>query len=418
MGRLTGTGTPTQRGRLVARAERIERGSDLLPHYRPGDGFFFEHPSGALVTSGVAVSIAVPAGPAHVATAAGMAEAALARIETTAGPSPMVVGALPFDGTSPATLVVPRIAWIRSVDGSAWRIDVGPEGEPGETAPEPAERLARSTATNLDVTPLPAPQAYVQAVDEARRRIRRGDLDKVVLARMLVVRAGHDFDRLSLLERLRLTEPDAFVFAAQGFLGATPELLVARAGSTVRANPLAGTSARGPDSPSDRAAAEALLASTKDLHEHELVVEAVRSGLAEACEQLDIDPYPAPMATGRLWHLSTEVRGTLRRPAPNALALAALLHPTPAVCGTPRDAAVAAIRDLERIDRTLYAGVVGWMNADGDGEWAIALRCAEIQGQLALLFAGAGIVGDSDPEAELAETDAKFRAMLDALGWA
>jgi isochorismate synthase len=416
MGRLTGT--PTQRGKLVAGAERIEQGSDLLPHYRPEDGFLFAHPRGAVVASGVALTIAVPAGPAQVAAAAGMAEAALARIETAGEPSPMVVGALPFDGTSPATLVVPRIAWVRRADGSTWRIDVGREGESPEVAPEAAERPPRLTATDLDVTPLPAPQAYVQAVDEARRRIRRGELDKVVLARMLVVRAGHAFDRLSLLDRLRLTEPDAFLFAAQGFLGATPELLVARAGSTVRANPLAGTSARGPDSPSDRAAAEALLASTKDLHEHELVVEAVRSGLAEACAQLDIDPYPAPMATGRLWHLSTEVRGTLREPRPNALALAALLHPTPAVCGTPRDTALAAIRDLERIDRTLYAGVVGWMNADGDGEWAIALRCAEIQGQLALLFAGAGIVGDSDPQAELAETDAKFRAMLDALGWA
>ena len=417
MGRLTGA--RAQRSKFVAKTGRIEGRADLLPNYRPGDGFFFEHPRGAVVTWGIARSIAVSAGPGQVAAAAALAEAALSEIEVADGsPRPVVVGALPFDGASPATLVVPRIAWVRSPDGTAWRICVGREGEPDWAEPEPTDHLHREAATELDVAPLPAPGAYVEAVHEARRRIRRGDLDKVVLARMLVVRAGHEFDRVSLLERLRLTEPDAFVFAANGFLGATPELLVAREGRTVRANPLAGTTPRGPDSPSDRAAAEALLGSAKELHEHDLVVEAVRTGLAEACDQLDIDPYPSPMATGRLWHLSTEVRGTLTEPAPNALALAALLHPTPAVCGTPRDAAVAAIRDLERIDRALYAGLVGWMNADGDGEWAIALRCAEIQGQLALLFAGAGIVGDSDPQAELAETDAKFRAMLDALGWA
>jgi isochorismate synthase len=416
VGRLTGV--RGQRSKLVARTERIDRRADLLPNYRPGDGFLFEHPRGAVVTSGVARSIAVPAGPRQVAAAAQMAEAVLSEIEVSGAPKPLVVGALPFDGASPARLVVPRVAWIRSPDGAAWRIDVGLEGEIAGPLPEAPDRVPHPEATELDVTPLPSPEAFVRAVEEARRRIRRGDLDKVVLARMLVVRAGHDFDRTSLLERLRLTEPDAFVFATQGFLGATPELLVARVGRTVRANPLAGTTPRGPDSPSDRAAAEALLDSAKDLYEHELVVEAVRTGLAEACDRLDIDPYPSPMATGRLWHLSTEVRGTLAEPAPNALALAALLHPTPAVCGTPRDAALSTIRDLERIDRTLYAGLVGWMDAGGDGEWAIALRCAEIQGQLALLFAGAGIVGDSDPQAELAETDAKFRAMLDALGWA
>jgi isochorismate synthase len=118
-----------------------------------------------------------------------------------------------------------------------------------------------------------------------------------------------------------------------------------------------------------------------------------------------------------VWHLATDVRGTLRAPA-DALALASLLHPTPAVCGTPREAARAAIRELEQIERALYAGFVGWVDARGDGEWAVVLRCAEMQGRIALLFAGAGIVADSDPEAELAETDAKFRSMLEALGYA
>ena len=121
--------------------------------------------------------------------------------------------------------------------------------------------------------------------------------------------------------------------------------------------------------------------------------------------------------SSKVWHLATDIEGRLRDPL-DALSLAALLHPTPAVCGTPREAARAAIKELEQIERALYAGIVGWMDAAGDGEWAVVLRCAEMQGRIALLFAGAGIVADSDPEAELAETDAKFRSMLEALGYA
>ena len=196
------------------------------------------------------------------------------------------------------------------------------------------------------------------------------------------------------LARLREREPDAYAFAVHGFVGATPELLVARRGRSVVSNPLAGTVARAADPSEDRAAAERLLASRKDLLEHAPVVDAVRDALAPVCDELSVDASPALLGTGTVWHLSTSVRGTLRGPAPSALELAARLHPTPAVCGTPRDAAMAAIGRLEAIDRTLYGGIVGWMDADGDGEWAVVLRCAEIQGRIALLFAGAGIVAD------------------------
>jgi isochorismate synthase len=146
------------------------------------------------------------------------------------------------------------------------------------------------------------------------------------------------------------------------------------------------------------------------------VVDAVRAALGPACASLTADASPELLATGAVWHLSTPVRGRLREPAASAMRLSAALHPTPAVCGSPRDAAMSAIHRLETIDRTLYAGIVGWMDADGDGEWAVALRCAEIQGRFASLFAGAGIVADSEPRAELDETAAKFRSMLGALG--
>jgi isochorismate synthase len=253
-------------------------------------------------------------------------------------------------------------------------------------------------------------------VREARTRIEAGEMQKVVLARMLVALAERPLDRHVLLRRLRDREPDAYTFAVHGFVGATPELLVSRHGDVVTANPMAGTARRGGDRQRDAAAAAALSGSRKDRWEHALVVDAVRGGLEPVMATLDVPVRPVPVATGTVWHLSTLITGRLQEPRPSALALASLVHPTPAVCGTPTDVAIGAIATLEPFDRTLYAGLVGWMDANGDGEWAVALRCAEIQGSMASLFAGAGIVADSDPDDELAETDAKFESMLGALG--
>jgi isochorismate synthase len=394
--------------------------ADPLDHYEPGTGFMFSHTGTSVATSGIAAPIAVPGGPGQVRRAAELAERALAAIDTDGGPGPIVVGALPFDGTSPATLVIPRRAMIRRPDGGAWMILAGPNGDDREPEPPAAgeEEPPAPVPHPLEVTAIPEPGAYVRAIEAARSRIAKGGLEKVVLARMLMARSNRDFDRRLLLERLRAEEPDAYVFAVHGFVGATPELLVSRRGRQVRSNPLAGTTARDTNPASDAEAAERLLASAKDRWEHALVVDAVRDGLSGACDTLDVGWEPTAVPTGQVWHLSTEVTGLLREPPESALALAARLHPTPAVCGTPRSQAMTAIGELERIDRTLYAGLVGWMDASGDGEWAIALRCAEVQGRIALLFAGAGIVADSIPEAELTETEAKFRSMLDALAWA
>ena len=416
--------------RLEGRAELLDGAAgppDLLGFHDPDGGFFFEHGATGVVGVGAAATIVVPAGPNQVERAADRAEEALRAFHADGGPGPVVVGALPFDGLTPATLVIPRTAVSRLADGRVWRLTVGPDADADADtgrgagpagSVDPRRDAGARTAAPLEVTSVPEPRAFVHAVEEARRRIHAGRLEKVVLARMLVARADHAFDRLALLARLRASEPDGYVFAVHGFLGASPELLVARDGVTVTANALAGTAARRSDPSADAAVASALLASAKDRREHDLVVDAVRDALGAACDELDVDDAPSAVRTSAVWHLSTRVRGTLRAPAPSSLRLASLLHPTPAVCGTPRDAATAAIRELEAIDRTLYAGVVGWMDARGDGEWAVALRCAEVQGRIALLFAGAGIVADSDPAAELDETDAKFRSMLNALGYA
>ena len=407
----------------AVRAERLIAPVDLLDAYAPGEGFFFERRGTGVAAAGVARTIVIPAGPGQVERAAASARRALEPfvVGDPSTPGPVVVGALPFDGMSPATLAIPRVTMLRRADGNAWRVTVGPGAGPGGDGiapPGPTAPDGTRAPAGLEASAVPDRSDYVAAVAEARRTILAGHLQKVVLARMLVVRADHDFDRRALLRRLRLAEPDAFVFAVHGFIGASPELLVARHGRSVAANPLAGTAARAEDPAEDARVAGRLLRSAKDLREHAPVVEAVRDGLAPVCERLEVDPSPSAIRTGKVWHLSTQVRGTLRTPAPDVLDLAARLHPTPAVCGTPRDAALAAIARLERIDRTLYAGAVGWIDGNGDGEWAVGLRCAEVQGRMALLFAGAGIVADSEPDQELAETDAKFRSMLDALGYA
>jgi isochorismate synthase len=394
---------------LVARAERIDGSLDLLPFFVPDDGIFFEHPSRALVTKGAAVTITVPAGPNLVARAGEMAADALARVRYEEQP-PIVVGALPFGENIPATLTIPQTTILRESDGSTKRLTVGDHIDPIL-----AKRVPTLPRGTLKITPVPEPEAWMSAVAEARRRIRDDELRKVVLARMLIAQSDHVFDRRALLARLRDAEPNAYTFAAGGFIGASPELLVSRFDDVVRARPLAGTAARAAGS-ADEAAGLALLSSSKDLAEHALVVDAVREALTSVCDELEVGT-PDLLQMSKVWHLATEFKGRLAEPL-DALALASRLHPTPAVCGTPRGAAMEAIRELEQIDRTIYAGIVGWMDASGDGEWAVAIRCAEMQGRIALLFAGNGIVAESDPESELAETEAKFRSMLEALGYA
>lgn len=287
-----------------------------------------------------------------------------------------------------------------------------------------AARQAAPSAKPVRVTEVPPAPGYAAMVEDALRRIAAaedGALGKVVLSRALRVDMDGVADPAAIAERLAQDGSVTLFLASLGsgrsIVGATPELLLSRSGTLIASHPLAGSSTRSLDPVQDRANAEALLVSDKDRREHMLVVEAVFDTLAPHCAQLSAPDGTGLRSTATLWHLGTRIEGVLKgEDAPSAAGLAALLHPTPAVGGHPRAEALDAIRAIEPHDRGYYAGAVGWVDAKGDGEWYVSLRCAQLSGSEVLLHAGAGIVAGSDPDAEVAETAAKFRAMLGALG--
>ncbi|HEV7464765.1 MAG TPA: isochorismate synthase [Candidatus Dormibacteraeota bacterium] len=402
---------------------RLERtaAADLLSLWDAEDGFLLEREGAGLAAAGTTRAAVVQPGPDQGAEAGEVASELLRDLD--AG-SAVVVGALAFDGGVPARLWVPaRI--LRTTAAGGVRADLlGDAGDgAAEGPPPPVRRPPIETAGGgrLSSRPEPDPSVYAAAVSEAVERIRRGALRKVVLARTLELELSGDIDATTVLRRLRRRDPGCHTFAVRGadgrmLLGATPETLLRRHGRTVVCGPMAGSAPRSPDPEEDAAAARRLLASQKDHREHRLVVEAMSDALVPFCETLEVDPVPRLTATASLWHLTTTVRGRLVAGAPGALGLAAALQPTPAVCGTPRAAALDTIHELEPVPRGLYSGLVGWVDAAGDGEWVVALRCATLSGRRARLYAGAGIVEGSIPALEVAETEAKFSALLTALG--
>jgi isochorismate synthase len=378
-------------------------GFDLLAAYGPPGGAFFERRGQGLATAGA--SERVPA------------TGAVERLHTLG--AEVAVGALPFAGTSGGSLTVGERTVRR---GASTGVSVVERGG-GVDDPFALVRggIASDAFGAAQLREVPSAEAYGAAVASVTECIRSGDLRKAVLARTIEVDAGRPLDPRRLAHRLRAVNPDAYTYAVPVddgvFVGASPELLVSRRGVVVRSNPLAGSAPRSGDPDEDRANAEALRSSAKNREEHAIVVDAVRDTLWPLCGELTWDPEPVLLETPNVWHLSTRFEGRLKEPVPTALELALALHPTPAIAGAPTAAALSAIVELEPFARGVYAGPVGWVDADGDGEWAIALRCALLQGERAILYAGAGIVAGSDPAAEADETDRKFRAFLDALRW-
>ncbi|MFF0741649.1 isochorismate synthase DhbC [Streptomyces sp. NPDC004111] len=320
---------------------------------------------------------------------------------------PVVIGAVPFDQGAPAALAVPEFVQ---------------DAPPLANDPLIALPADLPATTEWKVRPVPSPEMYGAGVAAVVDRMWRGEFSKVVLARTLELTADAPLDLPVMLQRLARRDPSGYTFAlptgpGRTLIGASPELLLSRRGNKVVANPLAGSTPRSEDLAEDVRRAAALLASAKDLHEHAVVVDAVHGVLAPFCTTLDVPAKPTLIRTATMWHLSTTVTGTLPEGSTtSALELASALHPTPAVCGTPTLTARQVIAETEPFDRGFFTGMVGWGNADGDGEWVVTIRCAEAEERTLRLYAGAGVVAASEAEAETAETGAKFRTFLHAVG--
>ncbi len=355
-------------------------------------------------------------------TGASGTPAALTAVELSGddGPSGSGVVAfatLPFDRAQPGQLDLPEYVLTQTAEGRAFL--TAPEGSPDPRAlVESVEAPTQGLQAPVELELRPTPEGYARLVARAVEELRTKELDKVVLARAVRGAVGSTIDPGALVARLRHREAVSTLYSLptperRRFVGASPELLARRRGTEVRCHPLAGTIAL----PSDGAAegyGEWLLHSAKNLHEHAVVVDEIVARLAEVCDDVDADPAPSIVALGSVAHLGSWIvaRGN---PAPDALDVARLLHPTAAVGGRPRDEALATLARLERHDRGHFAGPLGWLDREGDGEWWLGLRGVVLDGAQFEAWAGAGIVPESDPIAEREETANKLAVVLSAL---
>lgn len=334
-------------------------------------------------------------------------DVAAAAAALRAGRHQILVGALPFDTSQPAALTVPLT--VR-------------RGQPQEFY---------GTMPNIHVTQqIPEPSEHLRRVTEAVEVLNDANfgLSKVVLARALELHADAPVDALALTHRLIRNDPDANSFCVDlspagdrfrghTLVGCSPELLVERRGDLVICHPFAGSAPRSKDPSLDQRRGDDLAGSHKNRHEHSVVIDQLRDDLASLCVDVQVPPEPTLSRTAALWHLSTSISARLRQSSTTALDLALALHPTPAVCGTPTEAAADLIARIEG-ERGFYAGAVGWCDSSGDGRWAVSIRCAELSadGTAIRAYAGGGLVAESDPLDELSETTVKFRTVLAGLG--
>lgn len=396
----------------LVRTRRLDADVDLST-VAGADGVVFERGADGLAGRGVALRIDVASlSPADLAAVTER----LAGFEVDdevgrPGTGPVAFAALPFAPGVAASFVVPSLVVGRAADGTRWVTTVGDADPTDLVAPE----VESDRASRYDVQAGQDPGAWMATVAAATDHIASGAFDKVVLAREVTVTADAPVPRVALLQRLRRMFPGCHTFAIGPMIGASPELLVSRSGDTVRAHPMAGTAPRGGDPTADARLAASLLASTKDRAEHQITIDMVWDTLLPFCSFVDSEPEPAVVAVANVQHLASLVEGRLSHPPAPVLELVAALHPTPAVAGWPVGPATEFLLDHETFDRSTYAGPVGWVDVAGNGTWAVGIRSAIVEGPVARLFAGVGVVADSDPAAELAETEAKFQAVLSAI---
>jgi len=406
--------------RAVTRpADEATRRLDLNDIAR-SDGFLFVRDGVGFAGRGVAARVPFDAAAAALAAIERIDETAAAAGRNggpSAGRGPIGLGWLPFLPGRPGEVVVPRVVVAKTAGGECWVTVVDGDDFDGaeEALASPTPPLTAADEYTIEqVTPT---SAYLAAVETARTAVRNGRIVKAVIAREIKVTSSRPFDRHGVLHRLKASFGSSYRFAIDGFFGASPELLVAVDGRTVTSYPLAGTAPRAGDPARDAEIARALIASTKNQVEHRAVIDMVHDTLLPWCSYLDWEPEPSIVTVANVQHLGTRLEGQLSSPPPGVMTLVRALTPTPALGGYPGPEALALIADVEGVERDRYGGAVGWLDANGNGTFAVAIRCAQLSGDgtVARLHAGGGIVADSDPLAELAETQAKFQAMLSAL---
>ncbi|MWV58460.1 isochorismate synthase [Rathayibacter sp. VKM Ac-2754] len=415
---LIGTGAPP----LHVDTTPLDSPVDLVPHADPRRPLLWQRNGSGLTGLGEALRLEF-SGPDRVRDAAASWRALSSSAVVSdplglPGTGLVAFGAFTFSSRSAerSVLIVPRTV-IGTRDGRSWVTTVSTSG--GGARPDVPPAAALDDDYRVDLEPgAMTPDAYRAAVASAVAAIRSGSLEKVVLARDLVGRLPRDGDLRRILGDFAERYSDCWTFAVDGFLGASPETLVGVDRGAITARVLAGTSARGADAAEDARIVQALLDSAKDRSEHAFAIASLVRELRPHTRSLTISDEPFALQLPNVWHLATDVRGTLDD-ASTALDLVDALHPTAAVAGTPTDRALALLEELEPFDRGRYAGPVGWIDGNGDGEWAVGLRSTAISADGAVTaWAGAGIVADSDPASELAETRMKFRPVIDALGGA
>jgi menaquinone-specific isochorismate synthase len=376
-----------------------------------GDGVLFVRDGIGIAGRGIAARVPFDEAAAFLASIEHDAELVGEHEADPAAAGPIAIGAIPFLPGGPAELAVPSAVVRKAPGGRAWVTTI--DG----ADPPTAASVPRPVAASYTIRPAVDVDHYLRAVTAARDAVRRGELVKAVIARPITVSCDRPIDVHAVLRRLRSSFGSSYRFSVDGFIGASPELLVEVDGDHVRSHPLAGTAPVTGDPAIDARLAAELVASVKDQVEHRAVIEMVHDTLLPWCSYLDWEPEPSVVRVANVQHLGSRVEGRLSSPAPSVLELVRALSPTPAVGGHPRRPALDLIRAVEGFERGPYGGAVGWVDGAGNGTWAVAIRCAELSDdrRTARLVAGGGIVSDSDPLAELAETQAKFQAMLSAL---